>query len=69
MQNVAKLHKICGLKKFPVPLLDTVEWEVAVGVEKTILAAKGGAKAILATIHLAFQVAMVAVGLVWGLLL
>jgi hypothetical protein len=49
--------------------LDAVEWGVGVGVEKTILAADGRAKAILTTVHIALTLAKVTVCLAQGFLL
>jgi hypothetical protein len=69
MQNIAQVLESCRLEKFSIPLLDAVEWGGDVGVQKTIPAADGRAKAILATIHIALTLAKVTVCLAQGLLL
>ncbi len=69
MYCVPKVDEMCGLKKLPIPILYAVKWGVVVGLEKTTLAADGGAKAICATIQFALFVTKVTSGLAQGLLL
>ena len=60
---------MCGLKKFPIPMLYTVKGCMVMGLEKTSLAVEGGAKAICATKQFALLVTKATMGLAQGFLL